>query len=131
MEFDNDDALEWFRKAGQKVEGQTVFLDPEFVLQQVAKAPREFDVHARNPANTVRIGGGSMVFSAIYGPPFVHEGSVWRDDLLAGARHPGRLRGADDAVADLPGRRWMRRSMPNCMRMSSVAAPSSGTKALD
>ena len=49
VEFDNDRALDLFREAGQRVEGQCVFLDPEFVLEQVAKAPHEFDVQARNP----------------------------------------------------------------------------------
>ncbi len=79
VEFMSDRALELFRQAGQKVEDNTVFLDPEFVLEQVAKAPREFDVQARNPANTVHIGGDSMVFGAVYGPPFVREGDVRRD----------------------------------------------------
>ena len=41
-----------FRKAGQRVEENTVFLDPDFVLEQVAKAPKEFDVAARNPAHS-------------------------------------------------------------------------------
>ncbi len=82
VEFDSEEALEMFRKAGQKVEGQTVFLDPEFVLAQVAQAPREFDIHARNPANSVHIGGDSMVFSSVYGPPFVREGTVRRDATI-------------------------------------------------
>ncbi|MGB3256730.1 MAG: trimethylamine methyltransferase family protein [Ornithinimicrobium sp.] len=82
VEFDSERALEMFRKAGQKVEGQTVFLDPEFVLEQVAKAPAEFEVHARNPANNVHIGGDAMVFSGVYGPPFVREGSVRRDATM-------------------------------------------------
>ena len=34
------------------------------MLEQVAKAPREFDVQARNPANSVHIGDDNMVFSA-------------------------------------------------------------------
>ena len=49
VEFMSDRALDLFREAGQKVEDNTVFLDPDFVLEQVAKAPREFDVQARNP----------------------------------------------------------------------------------
>ena len=64
------------------MDGEVVYLDPEFVLEQVAKAPREFDVQARNPANTVHIGGDHMVFSAVYGPPFVREGDVRRDATL-------------------------------------------------
>src|SRR5919205_1472426 len=82
VEFMSDRALELFRAAGQKVEENTVFLDPEFVLAQVAKAPREFDVQARNPANTVHIGGDSMAFGAVYGPPFVREGEVRRDATM-------------------------------------------------
>ena len=49
-------------------------LDPDFVMEQVAKAPREFDLQARNPERTVHIGGEHMVFSAVYGCPFVREG---------------------------------------------------------
>ncbi len=79
VEFMSDRALELFRAAGQRVEENTVFLDPEFVLEQVAKAPKEFDVHARNPQNTVHIGGDAMAFGAVYGPPFVREGEVRRD----------------------------------------------------
>src|SRR3954454_17757309 len=78
VEFMDERALELFRQAGQKVEGNAVFLDPDFVLEQVAKAPAEFDLQARNPANSVHIGGDSMAFGAVYGPPFVREGDVRR-----------------------------------------------------
>ena len=40
-------------RPGMKTEGDNVWLDPDFVLEQVAKAPRQFDVQARNPANNV------------------------------------------------------------------------------
>ena len=73
VEFMDDRALELFRKAGQRVEDHTVFLDPDFVLEQVAKAPREFDVQARNPEHNIHIGGDSMAFGAVYGPPFVRR----------------------------------------------------------
>jgi trimethylamine--corrinoid protein Co-methyltransferase len=86
VEFMSDRALELFRQAGQKVEENTVFLDPEFVLAQVAKAPREFDVQARNPANSIHIGGDAMAFGAVYGPPFVREGEVRRDATMADFR---------------------------------------------
>ena len=39
VQFVKPEAVELFRQAGQKVEDQTVWLDPEFVLEQVAKAP--------------------------------------------------------------------------------------------
>ncbi|MCD4523648.1 trimethylamine methyltransferase family protein [Nocardioides sp. cx-173] len=83
VEFMDDRALELFRQAGQRVEDHTVFLDPDFVLAQVAKAPREFDVQARNPAHSIHIGGDSMAFGAVYGPPFVRQGDVRRDATMA------------------------------------------------
>src|ERR1700734_2817290 len=83
VQFAKPEAVELLRQAGQRFEGETVWLDPEFVLAQVAKAPREFDVQARTPANTVHIGGDDMVFGAVYGSPFVREGDVRRDATLA------------------------------------------------
>ncbi len=91
VQFLDERALELFRKAGQKVEGDTVFLDPDFVLEQVAKAPKEFDVQARNPANNVHIGGDSMAFGAVYGPPFVRQGDVRRDATMDDFRNFTRL----------------------------------------
>lgn len=91
VEFMSDRALELFRQAGQKVEDSTVFLDPEFVLEQVAKAPKEFDVQARNPQNNVHIGGQSMAFGAVYGPPFVRAGDQRRDGTFEDYRNFLRL----------------------------------------
>jgi trimethylamine--corrinoid protein Co-methyltransferase len=82
VEFASERAVDKFKAAGQRVEGNVVFLDPDFVLDQVAKAPREFDVAARNPANSVHIGGDSMAFGAVYGPPFVRQGAVRRDATM-------------------------------------------------
>ncbi|MCW2794535.1 trimethylamine methyltransferase family protein [Nocardioides sp.] len=91
IEFMDERALELFRKAGQRVEENTVFLDPDFVLAQVAKAPREFDVQARNPANNIHIGGNSMAFGAVYGPPFVRQGEVRRDATMDDFRNFTKL----------------------------------------
>jgi trimethylamine---corrinoid protein Co-methyltransferase len=91
VEFMDDRALELFRKAGQRVEDNTVFLDPDFVLEQVAKAPREFDVQARNHANDLHIGGDSMAFGAVYGPPFVRQGDVRRDATMDDFRNFTKL----------------------------------------
>src|SRR5690349_23624160 len=82
IQFAKPEAVELFRKAGQQVDGDVVKFDPDFVLEQVAKAPREFDVQARNPANSVHIGGDDMVFGAVYGSPFIREGEVRRDATL-------------------------------------------------
>ncbi|GAA2866655.1 trimethylamine methyltransferase family protein [Pseudonocardia halophobica] len=95
VEFGSARALELFRQAGQKVEESdghgVVRFDPDFVLEQVAKAPRSFDVQARNPANTVHIGDDAMVFGAVYGAPFVREGDVRRDAKMEDFRNLTRL----------------------------------------
>jgi trimethylamine--corrinoid protein Co-methyltransferase len=83
VEFLLDEALDEFRRAGQKVEGNNVKFDPDFILEQVAKAPREFDLQARNPERSVHIGGDHMVFASVYGPPFVREGDTRRDATMA------------------------------------------------
>ena len=36
-------------------------------------APATYTQHARNPANTVQIGGDGTVFAPNYGSPFVHD----------------------------------------------------------
>jgi trimethylamine:corrinoid methyltransferase-like protein len=83
------EAVELFRQAGQTVEGDNlVKLDPEFVLEQVAKAPREFELQARNPERSRHIGGDHMVVASVYRPPFVREGAeraarIWPATLEA------------------------------------------------
>src|SRR5712671_652099 len=79
IEFLYEEALDYFRNAGQDVEGQLVRFDPDWILEQVAKAPSGFELQARNPERSVHIGGKHMVFSAVYGCPFVREGLERRD----------------------------------------------------
>src|SRR5712671_2506449 len=98
VQFAKPEAVELFAKAGQQVDGDVVKLDPEFVLEQVAKAPRQFDVQARNPANNVHIGGDHMVFSSVYGCPFVREGDVRRDATLQDFRQLASLSQAFDQL---------------------------------
>ena len=83
VEFMLPEAVEYFEKAGQRVEDQKVFLDPEFVLEQVAKAPSEFELQARNPEHTIHVGGDSMAFAGVYGPPFVRKGDSRGDAKMA------------------------------------------------
>jgi trimethylamine---corrinoid protein Co-methyltransferase len=102
VEFMLPEAVEYFRAAGQKVEENKVFLDPEFVLEQVAKAPREFDLQARNPDKSLHIGGDHMSFAGVYGPPFVREGDVRRDAKMADFENFVRLSQSFDEL-DSPG----------------------------
>ena len=103
VQFAKPEAVELFAKAGQRVDGEVVFLDPEFVLEQVAKAPREFDVQARNPAHNVHIGGDHMVFSSVYGCPFIREGDVRRDATLNDFRQLCMLSQAYDELDSAGG----------------------------
>ena len=103
IQFAKPEAVELFAKAGQRVDGEVVYLDPEFVLEQVAKAPREFDVQARNPAHNVHIGGNHMVFSAVYGCPFIREGDVRRDATMNDFRQLAMLSQAYDQLDSAGG----------------------------
>jgi trimethylamine--corrinoid protein Co-methyltransferase len=103
VEFMLPEAVEHFRSAGQTVEGDhLVKLDPDFVLEQVAKAPREFELQARNPERSCHIGGDHMVFASVYGPPFVREGAERRDATMADFENFVRLSQAFPEL-DSPG----------------------------
>ena len=67
-------------QAGQRVEDNTVFLDPDFVLEQVAKAPQGVRPPGPQPRELDRTSAATRWPSArVYGPPFVREGDVRRD----------------------------------------------------
>lgn len=75
MEFRGDpEVLNLFRDAGCDISGERVRFDPGFCRQTImATAPAAFDQHARNPANTIRIGGNATVLCPAWGPPFVQD----------------------------------------------------------
>ena len=92
IEFLLPEAVELLRGAGQIVEEENrVRFDPEWILEQVAKAPSEFELQARNPANTAHIGGNNMVFAPVYGCPFIRDGDVRRDAKMADFENLVRL----------------------------------------
>ena len=69
IEFMKPEAVELFREAGMRTEGRQGLLRPRVHPRADRKAPREFDIQARNPEHSVHIGGNSMVFSSVYGRP--------------------------------------------------------------
>jgi len=103
IEFMSPWAIDMLREAGQVVEGDNVKFDPEWILQQVAKAPSEFNLRARNPKNNVHIGGNSMVFGGVYGPPFVREGGVRRDATFNDFENFCKLTQSFDALDSVGG----------------------------
>ena len=84
IRFDLPEAQQRLREAGQDVSDEGVVrFDPDFLLEQVAKAPSEFSVHARNPARDIVFGGDNMVFGGVAGAPFVLDGGERRDGSIA------------------------------------------------
>jgi trimethylamine---corrinoid protein Co-methyltransferase len=83
VRFEHPDAVARFREAGQTIEDDVVRFDPDFVLEQVARAPSRFTLRARNPARDLEIGGDTMAFVPVQGPPFVRRGDERRDATLA------------------------------------------------
>ncbi len=74
IEFRDDPVvLDHWRRAGAKVDGVLVTFPPGLLREVLKTAPPAFTQHARNPANSVLIGGKSVVFSPAYGSPFVMD----------------------------------------------------------
>lgn len=69
IRFLNDEALAIFREAGCKVDGQTVRMDEDFVMEMVRRAPSEFTVTPRNPARALPFGGKALLFGNVSSPP--------------------------------------------------------------
>lgn len=74
IEFRRDpESLRLWREAGAHVQGERVHIPRGLARQLLQTAPREFTLHARNPARNVRFGGDATVFSPVGGPPFVTD----------------------------------------------------------
>jgi trimethylamine--corrinoid protein Co-methyltransferase len=69
--FYDEESRSILKEHGAKVQGETVTFDPALVTEFLAKAPSEFTQLARNPGNKLVIGGDSMIFAPVYGPPYV------------------------------------------------------------
>ena len=86
----HDEGRALLAAAGQKVDGNRVYFDRGFVMEQLAKAPHTFTLHARNAANTVEVGGGTPLWMGVGGPP------VFSD--LDEGRRSGFLEGHDQII---------------------------------
>ncbi len=71
---DYPSAIEQFGAAGCDIDGDRVRFPDGLARQLVAAtAPRTYTQHARNPDNSVQIGGDATVFAPNYGSPFVTD----------------------------------------------------------
>ena len=73
IELAHETARKILEKNGARVEGEKVFIPGKLIEEQLAKAPREFTLHARNPRNNVLIGGDNTALAPGYGAPFVMD----------------------------------------------------------
>jgi trimethylamine--corrinoid protein Co-methyltransferase len=71
LEFLNDAALDLLARAGASVDRGTrrVRFDRHMIAEYVAKAPKRFVLHARNPARSVTIGDNHIAFCAVSSAP--------------------------------------------------------------
>jgi trimethylamine--corrinoid protein Co-methyltransferase len=72
------EAMRFYREAGATVSARAAGVwnlrfEPGMLREILKTAPAEFAQHARNPANSVRIGGRNVVFAPSYGSPFVMD----------------------------------------------------------
>ncbi len=75
---ENPAALARWREAGAEVRGDRVHIPRGLARKLCATAPARFTHHARNPANSVEIGGRDLVLAPVYGPPFVRDAAGGR-----------------------------------------------------
>ena len=69
IRFLNDEGLELLARAGCKVDGQTVRMDEDFVMEMVGRAPAEFTITPRNPDRILPMGGRNILFGNVSSPP--------------------------------------------------------------
>ena len=104
---DDIETMRLFRTAGGKVTDLpdnrwNIKFEPGMIREILKTAPAIFTQHARNPANTIQIGGDATVFVPSYGSPFVM-------DLDRGRRY-GTIEDFENFVKLAQSSPWMHHS---------------------
>lgn len=63
------EARERLAAAGAEVKGERVRFPRGLIEECLKTVPSEFNLHARNPENSIRLGGSAMVFGNVSSPP--------------------------------------------------------------
>ena len=66
-------AIEDWRRAGARIEGDLVKFDREHIRELVSSIPSVITLHARNPQNTVAMGGRKSIFIPMTGAPYLRD----------------------------------------------------------
>ena len=69
--FYEPEAIEIFSDHGVKTDGTVVYLEERHIERALESAPSEFKLHARNPEQSVTIGGDHLVLCPGYGASFM------------------------------------------------------------
>lgn len=129
-ELRDEDGLALVRAAGQQVEGTRVRVDPDWLLETVARAPETFTLYGRTPGREVTIGGGNPpVLMASGGSPFCsdrergrREGTIADHDELVRLCHATGILHMNQAgvveAQDLPASSRHLRMEYSCLRWS-------------
>lgn len=75
MEMHDPWARELLGKAGCDVDhgSMRVRMDPDFIEEQIAKAPSEFTLRARNPERSLTLGGNNINVASVIGPAYCSD----------------------------------------------------------
>jgi len=86
IDFLHDEARAMLKQAGADVDpsSKRVRFDPALVEAHIGLAPKEFTLHARNPARNLTIGGRYVAFGSVASAPNAFD--------RAGGRRPGNKR---------------------------------------
>ncbi len=73
VQFRDPIALQDWKDAGAKVDGEMVYLDRHMVRELIATIPDTFTYHARNPANNLPFGNDHSIFVPMTGAPYLRD----------------------------------------------------------
>ncbi len=73
IELWSEEARTLFAEAGATIDGEVVRIGRELIEAALATAPRSFTLTSRNEAKQIVIGGNTINFGLVAGPPAVHD----------------------------------------------------------
>jgi trimethylamine--corrinoid protein Co-methyltransferase len=75
MRFLEPGSRDTLRSAGAEVDDEEMIVrfDPAMVMENLAHAPAEFGLRARNPARDLKVGGNNILFASVGGPAFCSD----------------------------------------------------------
>jgi trimethylamine--corrinoid protein Co-methyltransferase len=82
IDFLHPEARKLLAEAGCTVEGETVRMGRDFVMEMIGRAPSSFTLTPRNPDRKITVGGRHMLFGNVSSPPNYY-------DMEIGKKVPG------------------------------------------